>query len=109
MSKIIRLSVVSHCDPETVDYILGVNNKNFNYMKTIEEMSELSEVLVKCVTKEKEFRPPKDKIIEECGDLFFRLEVLAQHVGVEKIIERIDFKNKQLKGCTGSSIKKRKL
>lgn len=56
-------------------------------LKTLKEMAELSEVLLKTLTKREDLRPPKDKIIEEMGDVLFRCKALARKLGIEDEVE----------------------
>jgi phosphoribosyl-ATP pyrophosphohydrolase len=56
-------------------------------LKVIEEATELNEVLVKTLTKREDLKPPIEKIIEEAGDLTFRLNVLANKLGIVKQIK----------------------
>lgn len=66
-------------------------------MKVVEECMELCEVLVKTVTKAEGFKPPADKIIEEMGDTYFRMAVLAKKLLIENAVEdRIIVKGRQL-------------
>lgn len=69
-----------------------------HHLKVLEESAELSEVLLKTITKAKGYKPPIDKIIEESGDLLFRIDVLAHKLGIkDKIQERRLQKSFQLK------------
>lgn len=69
-----------------------------HYLKVLEEASELSEVLVKCVTKRDKDKPPLEKVIEEMGDLHFRMHVLAHHLKIEDLVkDRMQEKADQLK------------
>lgn len=56
-------------------------------LKVVEEATELNEVLVKTLTKREDLKPPTAKIIEEAGDLLFRLNVLANKLGIVKQIK----------------------
>lgn len=56
-------------------------------LKVVEEATELNEVLVKTLTKREDLKPPIAKIIEEAGDLTFRLNVLANKLGIVKQIK----------------------
>lgn len=80
--------------------IIDYNNEkrnDRNILKVIEECAELTEVLTKYLTKQPEDRPSIDKIIEESGDVFFRLRILTQMLNIEeKVKERYLFKHKQL-------------
>jgi hypothetical protein len=59
-------------------------------LKCVEELNELSTILLQQHNK-----PHKDfskEIIEELGDVSWRLEKLIKHYGPKKIKERIKFK-----------------
>lgn len=58
-----------------------------NVLKVVEECAELQEVLVKYLTKNKEQRPKMEKIIEEAGDVLFRIQTLCQMYGIEKQVQ----------------------
>lgn len=59
------------------------NNPMYNYTKLAEELAELSEVILKCVNKKDEFKPPIGKLIEEAGDVILRLEILIADKNIE--------------------------
>ena len=64
--------------------LLALTNKTkYNYLKLAEELAELLEVVIKFATKVKEKRPPKEKLVEELGDVMFRILVLAAAKGEE--------------------------
>jgi NTP pyrophosphatase (non-canonical NTP hydrolase) len=66
-------------------------------LKVIEESSELIEVLIKRVTKSQDLKPPVEKVIEEMGDVIFRMAILAKKLGIEKdVAARIDEKSEQI-------------
>ena len=78
---------------------LIVNNATYNHSKLLEEVLELSEVLIKMINKSGSKAPPKEKLIEELGDVLFRAEVLILKEGLtEKVQERIENKIEQLTG-----------
>jgi NTP pyrophosphatase (non-canonical NTP hydrolase) len=71
------------------------NSYNFNIVKTIEELGELSTALSQHLTKGTNL----DDIIEEVGDVKLRLKVLDKLLGSEykqKVKERIKNKAEQL-------------
>jgi NTP pyrophosphatase (non-canonical NTP hydrolase) len=66
-------------------------------LKVAEELAELSEVLIKRVTRTKELKPPIEKLIEELGDVFFRSHCLIAKLGIhEKVEDRIRQKSIQV-------------
>jgi NTP pyrophosphatase (non-canonical NTP hydrolase) len=69
------------------------NGWNFNHMKAIEELAELSEVLIKKLNKNGGPKEPSDRsIVEEIGDVLLRLRILEFYYGKDAIKERMDFK-----------------
>jgi NTP pyrophosphatase (non-canonical NTP hydrolase) len=79
---------------ELFDFLVETNKKKFNLTKLAEELTELNELCLKHVNKHKEFRPTKDKFIEEIGDVILRMYILSERFGIteEEIKERIKFK-----------------
>lgn len=70
-----------------------LNEKNtfeFNMMKTIEELNELSTILLQNLNKPGKIN--KDKIIEEIGDVQIRLWWLKSRYSTFKIKKRIVYK-----------------
>lgn len=66
-------------------------------LKVVEELSELSEVLVKRLTRKEGQKPSVEKIIEEIGDVFFRSHCLIAKLGIhEKVEDRIRQKSIQV-------------
>ena len=57
-------------------------------LKVVEESMELNEVLVKTITKRQDLKPPVEKIIEEMGDLSFRMNVLALKLGIMREVKQ---------------------
>ena len=57
-------------------------------LKVIEECMELSEVLVKTLTKPENLKPPISKISEEMGDVIVRMNILAIHYGIQHDVEK---------------------
>lgn len=74
------------------------NNNGFNYnmLKAIEELSELSAALTQMLTKNNE--DTVKNVIEEFGDVEFRLSVLRSHFDEKLIDKRFQKKlNKSIK------------
>ena len=66
-------------------------------LKVVEECMELSEVLVKYLTKAEGYKPSTEKITEEAGDVLFRIEVLARKLQIkDDINERYINKSLQM-------------
>lgn len=83
------------------------NSSDFNILKTIEELNELSLALIEHYTKE------KDNIIhisEEVGDVKFRLDALVKLLGIEEQVDkRYEYKkahleNKVMLGKLGKTV-----
>jgi len=66
------------------------NTRDYNVMKLLEELSELSEVLLKTETKIASKRPPVQDIIDEVGDVVLRLGVYVHMRGEEVMGKAID-------------------
>ena len=83
---------------EVVEYLIKHNTLEFNRKKVLEECIELSEVLIKQLTKIPELQPGDDKLVEEAGDTLFRIKVLGTHLGIwESIKARAAEKASQIK------------
>ena len=71
------------------------NNKDYNKRKCIEELQELSLVLLQSLNKpDKNF---DNKIIEELGDVEFRLKWLKSLYSKKLIKKRVNHKYKNIK------------
>lgn len=67
--------------------IVDHGNLERTMLKVVEETTELNEVLIKMVTKREDLKPPIDKVIEEMGDVLFRIAVLAKKMDIEGEVE----------------------
>ena len=66
-------------------------------LKVAEGLAELSEVLIKRITRKEGFKPSLEKLIEELGDVFFRSHCLIAKLGIhEKVEDRIRQKSMQV-------------
>lgn len=89
---------------ELVKLLAKTNKDNFNESKLLEELIELSEVLIKRKNKTAEYAPKLYKVIEEIGDVQIRLSVLIEQLNLkESIKERITLKSIELKGYYDSN------
>lgn len=72
--------------PENViDYLVTTNNDNYNYLKLIEELFELGDVITKTITKKDTVKqPPLKDLIGEMGDVVLRIAILCKTLNVEK-------------------------
>ena len=71
---------------EIYDYMIDFNDATYNTLKAIEELNELSLILTQSLSKGCD----ESKIIEEKGDVKFRLKVIEARYDPKLIQERID-------------------
>lgn len=76
---------------EVYNYMITKNESMYNTLKAIEELNELSLILTQSLSKGCD----ESKIIEEIGDVKFRLKVIEARYSPELIQERIDYKLKK--------------
>jgi NTP pyrophosphatase (non-canonical NTP hydrolase) len=73
------------------------NDPSYNRLKLCEELTELTEVLLKYNNKAEAYKPEDSKIIEEMGDVILRWFVLVFQMDVEdEIAARVEGKCKKL-------------
>lgn len=85
-------NVITKKDKDKVlNYMINQNDKTYNILKAAEELQELSLVLIQSLSKGVE----EQEIIDEIGDVKFRIKVLEEYFNKEKIQERIDKKLKK--------------
>lgn len=73
---------------EVYNYMINQNERNYNVLKIAEECQELSLILIQSLSK----GVSEEKIIEEIGDVKFRLKVLESYYDKDAIKERINKK-----------------
>lgn len=73
---------------EIIKQVVEYNTKDKNILKVAEECNELAEVMIKYVVKSERLKPPISKIIEECGDVIFRIKVIAEQFQIWNDIEQ---------------------
>lgn len=73
---------------EVYNYMINKNERNYNVLKIAEECQELSLILIQSLSK----GVSEEKIIEEIGDVKFRLKVLESYYDKNAIKERINKK-----------------
>lgn len=73
---------------EVYNYMINQNERNYNVLKIAEECQELSLILIQSLSK----GVSEEKIIEEIGDVKFRLKVLESYYDKNAIKERINKK-----------------
>lgn len=71
--------------------IRNINGFEFDVLKLVEELGELSSALMQTLTKPMKENPEKD-VIEEMGDVIHRMNVVAGYYDVNKIIDRAEEK-----------------
>ncbi|XAI97367.1 hypothetical protein [Leptolyngbya phage Lbo-JY46] len=82
---------------EVIEQLQSYNTLDRNILKVVEETTELNEVLIKFLTKKPDLKPPVEKIIEEMGDVIFRMKVVANHFGINEAVNaRIKQKAEQV-------------
>jgi NTP pyrophosphatase (non-canonical NTP hydrolase) len=82
---------------ETIDLLIEQFSVEKFILKTLEEYAESSEVLLKVLTKSPERQPPREKIVEELGDVLFRVQALCKKMGItEEVQARKEAKALQL-------------
>ncbi len=94
---------------ELLLFLKTKNNHEFNVLKVIEELAELQVELVKYLSKGEGFKPTKEALIEEFGDLFFRAAVVMEELDIiEEVGERVDSKAahiyEHLKSSNGTKV-----
>ncbi len=77
-------------DKKLIKYLVENNDYKYNLLKTVEELNELSTILLQYVNKDNKI--DKQKIIEEIGDSIIRIMVLKKLFNKKKINSRIKFK-----------------
>lgn len=83
----------------TIERILDYNTEKGDYGKLMEELAELSEVVVKSYIKVEGHKPPIEKVVEEIGDVLLRIDIIIRRLNIEEAVtERIENKLKKLTG-----------
>lgn len=78
---------------------LEINHTTYNHTKLLEELLELSEVIVKMINKKVGKQPPIEKLVEELGDVLLRCDILIHKEGIKDAVEaRINDKIASLEG-----------
>jgi len=81
-----------------------------NVLKLLEDCAELQEVMIKYLTKSKAFKPSKEKMIEEMGDLLFRMHIVWDVLGIDedKVQEKAERKWEVMDTWVDNKIKEQK-
>lgn len=81
-----------------IDEMSDSNDYYYNLIKTCEELTELQEVLIKKILKKGSAKEPSNQsIIDEIGDVYIRIQVLANLFGKENIKTRVFYKLEKFK------------
>lgn len=72
---------------EIIKKMVNKNTIDFDLMKLAEECTELSEVLIKMVTKPNRREERMEHLVEEMGDVKLRMEVLVTRLGFNKVVD----------------------
>jgi NTP pyrophosphatase (non-canonical NTP hydrolase) len=84
---------------DTIEALSEYNEPEYNRSKLAEELAELLEVLLKLQNKKGIHIPPREKVVEEIGDVIFRAYVYIQQEAMEEEVEaRMIFKANKLQG-----------
>ncbi len=84
---------------DIIDEMAKTNSWNYNLDKTIEELFELGEVLMKSKLKKGSPKEPSaQSIIEEIGDVEIRIRVLRKLFGEQLVDQRVGEKLAKFKG-----------
>lgn len=73
---------------EIIDNIVSLNQEDYDLLKLAEECTELSEVLIKMVTKPNRREERMGHLIEEMGDVGVRMDILQARLGVSKEVDK---------------------
>lgn len=77
-----------------VKHLVKTNSETYNLLKTVEELTELSEVLMKKVLKTGTDKAPSlNSIVEEIGDVELRLSILKELLNCKEAVKiRVGYK-----------------
>lgn len=75
---------------------IGIKNGDqYNLIKSAEEASELTTVLLQKATKPN--KVDDQEVIDEIGDVFIRLVILSKKFGVKDVLQRLEHKLSKFK------------
>ena len=75
---------------EKAQFRKRINTKERDILKCVEELNELASVLIKQHNKPR--RDYHDRIIEEIGDVIYRVDNLYNYYDKDEVQKRIDYK-----------------
>jgi hypothetical protein len=78
-----------------IQHLTETNTYEYNLLKTVEELTELSTALIQSLVKKK--APINQEIIDEIGDCKIRLEILEKLFDQDKINQRVEYKISKFK------------
>lgn len=73
-----------------IKHLSETNDKSYNITKALEELSELSEILLKRLNKGNAISDKQ--IVDEIGDVQIRVDVLSEQFGRGEVNNRIAYK-----------------
>lgn len=79
---------INKTNREIIDDIVSHNSEDHDILKLAEECTELSEVLIKMITKPNRREERMPHLIEELGDVEVRLDILKRRLGLTKDIAK---------------------
>ena len=95
--------IENRTNKEIIDIIVSHNSEEYDLLKLAEECTELSEVLIKMVTKPNRKEEKIPHLIEELGDVKLRMDILISKLNVEeevyiRVSSKLDYLNKKVIG-----------
>lgn len=73
---------------KVISKLIETNNKDYQLLKVIEELSELQTALLQYINKEGK-KTTKQDVIDEIGDVKIRIKILTEIFGKEEVKKRI--------------------
>lgn len=77
-------------DKKLIKYLAENNDRDYNLLKTAEELQELSLAITQLINKPN--KVDEQEVIDEIGDVKIRLKVIQHFFSRKKVKERIEFK-----------------
>ena len=95
--------IENRTNKEIIDIIVSHNSEEYDLLKLAEECTELSEVLIKMVTKPNRKEEKIPHLIEELGDVKLRMDILVSKLNVEeevyiRVNSKLDYINEKVIG-----------
>lgn len=72
-------------------FLALTNTKSYNITKLLEELSELSEKLLKSINKHSDHKPSQNQIVDEIGDVMIRsvMYCICNNISEDDLKERL--------------------